>query len=148
MSQVFRATRTVEFSDTDAAGIAHFSAFVRFMEQAEHEFLRSLGRSVVLELEDDWHLSWPRVHVDCDFKGTAKFEDQLEIGVRIRKLGTKSITYDFQIMRDGTTIAHGSLASVCCRVKPGSPLESVPIPNDMRDDLNAYVIVPENQTKD
>ena len=46
MSQVFKTERRVEFRDTDAAGIVHFSVFFAYMEQAEHEFLRSLGLSV------------------------------------------------------------------------------------------------------
>ena len=37
----FRTTRRVEFRDTDAAGIVHFSAFFFYMESVEHEFLRS-----------------------------------------------------------------------------------------------------------
>ena len=35
--------RRVEFRDTDAAGIAHFSAFFFWMESAEHELLRAAG---------------------------------------------------------------------------------------------------------
>src|SRR3984893_8862096 len=51
MSEPYRTTRRVEFRDTDAAGIAHFSAFFFYMESVEHEFLRSLGLSVVSEDE-------------------------------------------------------------------------------------------------
>jgi hypothetical protein len=43
MNAAFITTRRVEFSDTDAAGIAHFVAFFRWMEQAEHDLLRSVG---------------------------------------------------------------------------------------------------------
>ena len=43
----FRCRRIVEFRDTDAAGIAHFSAFFFWMESTEHEFLRELGVRVV-----------------------------------------------------------------------------------------------------
>ena len=42
----FQTRRKIEFSDTDMAGIVHFSRFFIFMETAEHEFLRSLGTSV------------------------------------------------------------------------------------------------------
>ena len=45
MSTAFVTSRRVEFSDTDAAGIVHFVAFFRMMEQAEHELLRSVGLS-------------------------------------------------------------------------------------------------------
>src|SRR5213078_989612 len=46
MPAVFRTTRRVEFADTDMAGIVHFANFFRYMESAEHEFLRSHGLSV------------------------------------------------------------------------------------------------------
>lgn len=42
----FHWRRRVEFAETDMAGIAHFSSFVIYMEQAEHALLRSLGTSV------------------------------------------------------------------------------------------------------
>ena len=46
MPYEFQITRRVEFSETDLAGIMHFSNFFRFMESAEHAFFRSLGFSV------------------------------------------------------------------------------------------------------
>jgi len=48
MPYEFKATRQVEFSETDMAGIMHYSNFFRFMETAEHGFYRSLGFSVVM----------------------------------------------------------------------------------------------------
>ena len=39
----FKMQRTVEFSDTDMAGIMHFANYFRFMEVVEHTFFRSLG---------------------------------------------------------------------------------------------------------
>ena len=59
MAQVFTTSKRVEFRDTDAAGIMHFSAYFTYMEEAEHELLRSIGTSVVLNVGDDT-LSWPR----------------------------------------------------------------------------------------
>ncbi|WP_231612238.1 acyl-CoA thioesterase [Novipirellula galeiformis] len=44
---MYTTQRRVEFRDTDAAGIVHFSAFFPLMESAEHEMLRSLGISVM-----------------------------------------------------------------------------------------------------
>ena len=43
----FTTTRRVEFCDTDMAGIVHFSTFYKWMEQAEHDYFRSLGLSIV-----------------------------------------------------------------------------------------------------
>ena len=46
--------RKVEFSDTDMAGIVHFSRLIIFMENAEHAFLRSVERRVGKERRSRW----------------------------------------------------------------------------------------------
>ncbi len=139
MSQVFTFHRRVEFCETDAAGIAHFSAFLCYMEQAEHALLRHLGTSVVQDVGDGWHLSWPRVHVECDFRGAARFEDVLQIDVSVHKLGEKSITYGFDFSLAGTCIAAGKIIAVCCQVRVGEPLKSLAVPEGLRSQLEAYV---------
>lgn len=138
MAEDFQTQRRVEFSDTDAAGIAHFSAFMRYMEQAEHEFLRHLGTSVIEELPDGKHLSWPRVRVECDFQGTAKFEDVLDIAVRVRKLGNKSVTYSFEFECRSKPVARGLVVVVCCEVQVGQSFQSVSIPAELRRKLECY----------
>ena len=126
-SQIFRTTRRVEFSDTDAAGIAHFTAFFRSMEQAEHELLRSVGLSVFMQV-DGQEITWPRVNSKCDFRSMAKFEEVLEIAVTISRLGEKSITWSFHFTIGPRDIASGEITAVCCRVHPDGTLSSTPIP--------------------
>ena len=46
MPTEFSIPRRVQFSETDMAGIAHFSNFFRMMEEVEHAFFRSVGLSV------------------------------------------------------------------------------------------------------
>lgn len=139
MSATFSVDRRVEFCETDAAGIVHFSSFLCYMEQAEHAFLRHLGTSVADELGDGWHLSWPRVHVECDFRGVARFEDVLRVELRIVKLGRKSIEYAFTFTLNEACIAEGKVVAVCCRVHPGQPLDSTPIPAGLRQQLTPYL---------
>src|SRR4029078_7098971 len=98
MITAFVTTRRVEFSDTDAAGIMHFAAFFRMMEQAEHDLLRSVGLSVVSH-DAAGTISWPRVSAKCDFRAAAKFEDVLQIEVRITRLGERSAAYAHRFLR-------------------------------------------------
>ena len=92
----FSATRRVEFRDTDAAGIMHFASFFPLMESVEHEFLRHLGLSVMAN-DGSGPVSWPRVSVQCDYQSPVKFEDVLTVTLAVAKLGTKSVTYQFDI---------------------------------------------------
>ncbi|MBV9121877.1 MAG: acyl-CoA thioesterase [Planctomycetes bacterium] len=134
MEAIFRTKRRIEFADTDMAGIVHFANFFRFMESAEQEFLRSRGLSVQLEWEGQ-HLGFPRVAASCDYCQPARFEDVLEVGVRVSRLGRKSVTYEFEFSRDGTVLARGQVSTVCCRVGPDRRLESVEIPVTVREKL-------------
>ncbi len=127
VSQAFRTSRRVEFSDTDAAGIAHFTAFFRYMEQAEHELLRSVGLSVFMQVEGQ-EITWPRVSSKCDFRSMAKFEEVLEIATNISRLGEKSVTWSFHFTIGPRDVASGEITAVCCRVNPDGTLTSAPIP--------------------
>src|SRR6056297_4299044 len=115
----FRTERRVEFRDTDAAGIVHFSAFFPMMEAAEHQMFRSLGLSVMPQGDANEHdrslqVTWPRVAASCHYRAAAKFEDLLEISVEVAKIGRSSVTYRFLFSRGQTLIAEGEMTSVCC----------------------------------
>ena len=105
MTDEFRTTRMVEFFETDMAGIMHFSNFFRFMESAEHAFYRSIGFSV--DEAKSIGLGWPRVKAECEYRHPLRFEDIVEIRVRVRRLGTRSITLEFQFSKteDGREIS-------------------------------------------
>ncbi len=137
MSTAFVTTRRVEFSDTDAAGIMHFVAFFRMMEQAEHDLLRSVGLSVVM-LDAEGKLSWPRVKATCDFQAAALFEDVLEIDVRIARLGERSVTYRHTFRRGNQTLATGQVTAVCCRIREGAPPASMLIPEFIAAKLRSF----------
>jgi 4-hydroxybenzoyl-CoA thioesterase/acyl-CoA thioester hydrolase len=139
MSAAFVTTRRVEFSDTDAAGIMHFAAFFRMMEQAEHELLRSVGLSVVMH-DKTGKISWPRVSAKCDYQSVARFEELLEIEVRVARLGKKSVTYRHRFSRDGEPLAMGEITAVCCRVREGAAPKSMPIPAALAKKLQAFVV--------
>jgi 4-hydroxybenzoyl-CoA thioesterase/acyl-CoA thioester hydrolase len=128
MPTPFHATRFVEFSDTDMAGIVHFSAFFRYMEAAEHQLLRSLGFSVYSEVDGDV-ITFPRVAASCEFRSPARCEDTLDIDVTVCRVGTKSVTYGFHFSQHGRDVATGEITSVCCRIPHGQPPVSIPIPD-------------------
>lgn len=128
MASTFTYRRRVEFCETDMAGIVHFSNYYRYMEQAEHEFLRSLGLALMFTEEDGTVIGWPRVSSSCSYKAPAVYDDVLDIRLRVDRKGVKSLTFAFEIVRGETLIATGELKTVCCRVRHGQPLESIEIP--------------------
>ena len=131
----FKATRRVEFSETDMAGIVHFSNFFRYMETAEHAFYRSLGFSVNLHSFDP-PLGFPRVHAECDYKKPLRFEDDLEIHLFVKEKRSRVLTYFFRFnkMAEGKPpelIATGLLTVVCVTHGPSGKMEAASIPEPL-----------------
>ncbi len=137
MSQPYRTSRRVEFRDTDAAGIVHFSVFFTWMEAAEHELLRSLGLSVVFS-DGVSTITWPRVSARCDYQGPVRFEEIVEIEVHVAKIGAKSVTYDVQFTGPRGAVAVGEMTAVCCRIEPDGGFHSILIPESFRQALATY----------
>ncbi len=146
--ETFQTERRVEFRDTDAAGIVHFSVFFAYMEEAEHAFLRHLGLSVVSKIENQV-VSFPRVAVQCDYKKSIKFEQVITINVSLARIGTKSLTFQHEISNaDGEPVASGTITTVCCQIPQKSDLHEslkpipIAIPDSFIEKLKPYLVSP------
>jgi YbgC/YbaW family acyl-CoA thioester hydrolase len=115
MPYEFKTVRRVEFSETDMAGLMHFSNYFRFMETAEQRFFRSLGLSVFRS--GDPPVSWPRVHAECDYKIPLYFEDEVEIHLLVAEKKPKALTFVFKFRKLNASppvqVARGALTAVC-----------------------------------
>jgi acyl-CoA thioester hydrolase len=136
MAYEYQVQRVVEFSETDMAGIVHFTNFFRYMEQAEHAFYRSLGMSVMME-DSGRTISWPRVSASCDYKKPLRFEDIFEIRMSVKEKRTKSIVYQFEFYKieskagplaEPEVVAVGELAVVCVQKDGDGGMKSIEIP--------------------
>jgi YbgC/YbaW family acyl-CoA thioester hydrolase len=143
MASSFEMTRRVEFCETDMAGIVHFSNFYKWMEQAEHEFFRTQGLSIVRHLPDGSTIGWPRVSAQCRFESPARYEDILTVILTVQRIGMKSLTFDVVFRNGDRNIARGSMKTVCCVLRPGHGLESLEIPDEYRSRFEEH---PEEQT--
>lgn len=134
----FLTRRRVEFADTDAAGLCHFARFFVFLETAEHELLRSLGADPGVARAGR-RLGWPRVEATCRYLSPAFFGDELEIGLAVARLGTRSVTYEATVHRGETLIARGRTGVVCCWMDDPRKLEPTEIPAEVAAGLRGYL---------
>jgi acyl-CoA thioester hydrolase len=138
MPYEFQITRCVEFSETDLAGIMHFSNFFRFMESAEHAFCRSLGFSVAGS-RNGGELCLPRVHAECDYLAPLRFEDDVLVRLLVERKGRGSLTYQFRFSRlNGPRpqeVARGRLTVACVERQPDGAFKAVPLPKAIADTI-------------
>lgn len=140
MPSEFRLLRTVEFSETDMAGIMHFSNFFRWMEACEAAFYRSLGLPLISFVPGNV-VGWPRVKASCDYKSPLRFNDVIEVSLFVKEVRSKAVLYVFQFRRvtDGVVqpavLAQGEIAAVCVTSNPDGQMVAQPIPADVRAKL-------------
>ena len=100
-------TRKVAFADTDASGRVHFTAVLRYVEEAEHAFFAERGMAIIGE-----DFGWPRVHVDCDYRAPLAFGDVTEIQLVVQVVGKTSVKYTFAVKHGDQLCAEGSVVIV------------------------------------
>ncbi len=98
--------RRVEWHDTDASGFYHNTVAFRLFEAAETMLLERLG------ILDDVYGRLPRVHMSCDFMRLLGFHDVVSVNVSVAGVGASSITYGFDVVKDGQSCARGKTVAV------------------------------------
>jgi acyl-CoA thioester hydrolase len=140
MANEFRYKRRVQFAETDLAGIVHFANMFRYIDEAEHALWREAGLSIVERGSD---LGWPRLNAALEFRNPLRFEEEFEVWVRIAELKTRTIEYEFTLVRGKSVIAVGTMTSICVRKQPDGTMRAAEIPAEIAEKLEPYAIEPE-----
>ena len=128
MARELTHRRRVQFSETDAAGIVHFSCFFRYMEDAEHALWRENGLSIHPE---DSPIGWPRVATSFEFHRALKFEQEFDVTIRVTDLTRRSVSYACEMTQDGRKVATGTLKIACVSTLPDGTMKSTEVPEDI-----------------
>jgi acyl-CoA thioester hydrolase len=123
-----RLTRRVQFHETDAAGLVHFSCFFRYMEEAEHALWRSAGLSIHPPGSE---VGFPRRATAFEFYRALRFEDEFEVWIRVAAMDASTMSYRCLVSRGGERIASGELTITCVSKRPNEPMKTIPIPPEI-----------------
>ena len=91
----FSARTRVGFSDTDAQGIVYYGRYNPYFDLARVEYLRMLGLLQARGEAGDFVM---RAN-DVEYFAPAVFDDQIEVFVRVSRLGRTSVTFSFAAYR-------------------------------------------------
>lgn len=132
MGKPFVWETRIRFVDTDASGRIHYTSMFRHFEVAEQEFLREAGFPFSSPALEDY--SFPRVHVECDYRSELRYDDLVQIAMRVERLGRSSYTLGFVVTCEGREAAGGRIVVVCINKREK---KSTPIPGDFLAALEA-----------
>jgi len=91
----FSARTRVGFSDTDAQGIVYYGRYNPFFDLARVEYLRSLR---LLQNRGEAGSFVMRAN-DVEYFAPAVFDDEIEVFVRVARIGRTSVTFEFAAYR-------------------------------------------------
>jgi acyl-CoA thioester hydrolase len=104
----------VRWSDVDFAGIIFYGSYVRFFEIAETELFRACGLAYA-QMFDRYDIFLPRKAVHSEFYSPARLDDRLRVATYVGRVGTKSMTLNFDVLRNDLPLlrAAGWMVLVC-----------------------------------
>jgi acyl-CoA thioester hydrolase len=129
----YAAYERVGFSDTDAQGVVYYGRYMPYFDLARTEYHRQLGR-VTLDGVD-----FAMRAVNVEYHAGARFDDLLEVFVRVERIGTTSITYDhaaYRIDDDGDTLMATAKATLVCIALDAR--RAVAVPAAFRERINEF----------
>ena len=102
----------VRFVETDMMGVVHHSNYFRWFEIGRVEYLRQAGVFLTELMADG--IVFPIIHVDCQYKASAKFDDYIIIETKLEELSPVKMVFTYKVIRqsDGVLLATGSTQSV------------------------------------
>ena len=89
----YAAHLRVQFSETDAQCVVYYGRYMPYFDLARTEFHRHLGRANLGSSDFAMRASI------VEYVAPARFDDLLEVFVRVERIGTTSITYDHAAYR-------------------------------------------------
>lgn len=122
----------VYIEDTDAGGIVYYVNYLKFMERARTEFMRSLGFGKDYIFTHD--LMFVVRDIAVRYRAPAQLDDSLVATARITGLRGASMTLHQSVRREGQVLAEGEVTVACVDrggVKPRR------LPADMQERLRA-----------
>jgi acyl-CoA thioester hydrolase len=125
----YAAYTRVAFSDTDAQGIVYYGRYLPYFDVARTEFHRHLGR---LAMAGEFVVRVSHI----EYLAPARFDDLLEVFVRVERVGTTSVTYDYAAYRidddgDDGDLMMASAKQVLVLVDKLTR-RPIPVPDDFR----------------
>ena len=98
--------RRIEWMDTDAAGIWHWTAAFRLAEAAKAAMHTALGIAGIT------FGACPRASVSASFSKALRFNDLVDVELAVDSIGRSSLVYRLAIASEGEAVAEGSLTVV------------------------------------
>jgi acyl-CoA thioester hydrolase len=140
MAEPFRHRLRVRWSECDLQGVVFYPQYLAYLDHTVTELWRE-AIGPYTEMIPEHGVDMVVAEAALRYRGSARFDDELEIAASLTRLGSTSITTAFTIERlsDGTLLTEGELRHVF--VDPGD-FSKREMPERVRAGLERFTLAP------
>jgi acyl-CoA thioester hydrolase len=102
----------VYWEDTDAGGVVYYANYLKFLERARSEWLRSLGIDQV-RLQREERLQFVVVEANVRYHRPARFDDELIVSVTLEALRGASVQMGQEVRRGDELLVSATVRAAC-----------------------------------
>ncbi|MFT6915873.1 MAG: 4-hydroxybenzoyl-CoA thioesterase [Motiliproteus sp.] len=136
-SAAHRCSFRVYIEDTDLGGIVYYVNYLKFMERARTELLRSLGFQQH-ELQQQG-LLFVVQSLSARYRQPARLDDELSIHTAIKKQSGASLVFEQRVLRADSDVLLCT-AEVKVAAVDSARLKPIKIPAPLRQQLDRYSV--------
>lgn len=114
----------VYYEDTDAGGIVYHANYLKYMERARTEWVRSLGINQQDLLEQS--IGFVVIDMSIRFTRSAKLDDLLEVGCEVIKIKRASLLFEQHIIKQGQVLVSATVKVACVNTSTNKPIAIPP----------------------
>lgn len=129
---LFMWSTRVYYEDTDAGGVVYYANYLRFMERARTECLRSMGFDAGSLMQEGVMLVVRRS--DVHYRSPARLDDLVEVSTRLTRLGRAGFDVEHRLCLNDRLLCRGNISLACVRA---CSLQPAALPSDVHQALEA-----------
>ena len=116
----FKWSVRIYFEDTDSGGVVYHSNYLKFMERARTEWLRSLHLNQA-DLKKKDKIMFVVANVNIDYKKAARFNDELDIETSLDNIGASKVDLTQNIMKNSDLYTSAKVNIACIHSETFKP---------------------------
>jgi acyl-CoA thioester hydrolase len=112
----------VYYEDTDSGGVVYYANYLKYLERARTELLRSYGFEQDQLIEQEGIIFAVRA-LQIEYRKPARFNEMLQVSVNVTKVGNASFTCEQVITRDAdeTVLCQAQVKLACLNAENFQP---------------------------
>ncbi len=123
----------IYFEDTDSGGVVYHANYLKFMERARTEWLRSVGIDQH-HLKYHAHIMFVVHRIDIQYKLPARFNDDLVVKTELLGIGSSKIEFRQMIYRSEETLVDAHVDIACIDSEKFKPVR---IPSTIKQTMES-----------